>query len=81
MTDAVEEKVLAFIREMKPQHAKSIASDTDLIGSGILDSLAVLQLVMFLAKQFAVTLPAREVTPANLRSVATIAKVIEARRA
>ena len=37
MTDAVEEKILAFIREMKPQHAKSIGPDTDLIGSGILD--------------------------------------------
>ncbi len=80
MTDAVEDKVLAFIRELKPKHAKSIGSDTDLIGSGILDSLAVLQLVSFLSKQFAVTLPARDVTPANLRSVATIAKVVEARR-
>jgi len=80
MTDAVQQEILRFICELKPGHA-GIGADTDLIGGGILDSLAVLQLVMFLSKTFAVTLPARDLTPANLKSAAAIAKLVEARRA
>ena len=79
MTDAVKQEILGFIRELKPEHA-NIGADTDLIGGGILDSLAVLQLVSFVTKRFAVTLPARDLTPANLRSAAMLAKLIEARR-
>ena len=79
MTDAVEQEILAFMRKIKPEHA-SIDAHTDLIGGGILDSLAVLQLVSFVTERFAVMVPARDLTTANLRSAATLAKLVEARR-
>lgn len=76
MSDATEDKILQFIRTLKPEH-RNIDRDTDLISGGVLNSLAVLQLVQFLSKQLSISIPVRELTPANLESAATIAKLVE----
>ena len=51
----------------------AIHAHTELIGDGILDSLAVLNLVGFLEERFNIMLPVEEFVPENFRTPAAIA--------
>ena len=58
-------------------HNCAITPDTDLIEGGILDSIAILDLVGFLEDRFNITLPVDEFIPENFRTAATIAALAE----
>lgn len=75
MTDDIEIQVVDFIRGLKPA-AQTVEPSTDLIGSGLLDSLAIVELVTFLSSRFAAVIGAREITPANLRTPAAVADLV-----
>jgi len=75
MSDDIEIQVVDFIRGLKPA-AQAVDSSTDLIGSGLLDSLAIVELVAFLSSQFSAAIGAREITPANLRTPAAVAALV-----
>lgn len=77
MADNIEEQVIEFIRSSRPENA-SAGSTTDLIGTGMLDSLAILELIGFIAKRFSVTIPAREIIPANLQTPLVVTALIRA---
>jgi len=51
---------------------RSIDVDDDLLAGGIIDSLAVTQLVAFLEEQFGIYVTDEELTPANFRTLAAI---------
>jgi acyl carrier protein len=51
----------------------AITPETDLIDGGILDSLALLELVSFLEEKFHITLPVEEFIPENFRTATAIA--------
>lgn len=53
--------------------ASAIRADTELIGDGILDSLAILNLVGFLEERFNIMLPVEEFVPENFRTPSAIA--------
>ena len=53
----------------------AIHADTELIGDGILDSLAVLNLVGFLEERFNIMLPVEEFVPVNFRTPSAIASL------
>ncbi len=78
MSDTTESQVLEFVRGLKPENL-DVGADTDLIATGALDSLAVLELVSFIGERFSTTPPISDITPDNLRSVRTIARLIEER--
>ena len=78
MTDDIEPQVVEFIRGIRPTNTGADAS-TDLIMTGMLDSLAILELVDFVAKRFSVTVPARDLLPANFRTARTVTALIRAR--
>lgn len=50
----------------------AIGADTELIDEGILDSLAILNLVGFLEERFNIMLPIEEFVPENFRTPAAI---------
>jgi len=54
----------------------AITKDTGLIEDGLLDSIALLELVSFLEETFALTLPLEEFVPENFRSPAAILSLI-----
>ena len=76
MSDTVESQVLDFVRGLKPEN-RDVAADTDLIATGSLDSLAVLELVSFIGERFSVVPPISDITPDNLRTVETIVGLVE----
>lgn len=56
-----------------------LSNDTSLLGSGILDSLALLRLVVFLEEQFGITMGDRDLLPQNFADVNTICAFLRAR--
>ncbi len=71
-------KILEFVRSLNGGN-QSVEIDTDLIATGSLDSLSVMELVAFLTDAFDIKIAAADITPANLRSVATLTALVEAR--
>ena len=78
MSDEKQTKILEFIRSLNSAN-QSVALDTDLIATGALDSLSVMQLVAFLTDEFNAKIVATDITPDNLRSVVTLTALVEAR--
>ncbi len=78
MSDEKQTKILEFIRSLNSAN-QSVALDTDLIATGALDSLSVMQLVAFLTDEFNAKIAATDITPDNLRSVVTLTALVEAR--
>jgi len=57
----------------------NLTPTTELLSSGILDSLATLELVSFLEQQYSIALEAHEVDAANLGTLAAIAALVQAK--
>jgi acyl carrier protein len=71
--DAFLDTTLAWLRTTPRARDKPLDSGTDLIGSGLLDSLAILEVVSFVESRFGVQLPVEAFTPENFRDAAAIA--------
>ncbi len=56
-----------------------LADETPLLDSGILDSLSLLRLVVFLEERFGVTIGDTDLLPENFASVNTICAYLRAR--
>jgi acyl carrier protein len=54
----------------------ALTDTTPLISTGILDSIAVLKLVMFLESQFGITLEAHETDAEHLNTLADISQLV-----
>jgi acyl carrier protein len=57
----------------------NLTPTTELLSSGILDSLATLELVSFLEQQYSIALEAHEVDATNLGTLAAIAALVQAK--
>ena len=60
---------------------RSVAIDQSLIGSGVLDSVRLLQLIAFIEKRFGIQIADAEMVADNFKTIARIAAVIESKRA
>lgn len=80
--DAIEGPIKEFIlTEFLPGEAPDALTDTTpLLTSGILDSIAILQLVDFLQSRFQIGIPPHEMNVDHLDSVAAVAKLVRAKR-
>jgi acyl carrier protein len=68
------EIITAWLSELPTAARKAaISPETDLLEAGILDSIAVLDLICFLEARFKISLPVEEFVPENFRTVAAIA--------
>ncbi len=74
----VKMKILEFVRSLNSAN-QSVEVDTDLIATGSLDSLSVMELVAFLTDEFKIEIAAADIIPINLRSVATLTAFVRAR--
>jgi acyl carrier protein len=67
-------------RELVPDPALlPLADDAPLLDSGILDSLSLLRLVVFLEGRFGITMGEADLLPENFASVNTICAYLRAR--
>jgi len=73
------ERLLVFLDGIRrPDKPVSAIQDSDnLVTAGLIDSLAVLEIIMFLETEFSVDFSVNEVDPSRLMSIPSILEVIE----
>lgn len=75
------QSVLSRFIEAELLDGDAITSDTELLISGMLDSLAVMSLVAFVEKAFSISVPFEDVLIENFSTIDTMTAYVEARRA
>lgn len=71
----------SFIQnELAVGRGKELQPEDDLFTSGILDSLGILQLVLFIEEQFSVQVPDEDVVFENFHSLNAISEYLERRK-
>ena len=75
VTDRVQRLFVEALNVQAP------APETDLIETGVLDSLALVELLFALEREFGVTIPLEELDIDSFRSVAAIADFVDTARA
>ena len=72
------ERIVGFILEKFPLARKHpIAGDDNLLESGIIDSLGILDLVSFFEQEFGIVVADDELIPENFQSVARLTRFVE----
>jgi clorobiocin biosynthesis protein CloN5 len=76
---SLDQALVNFIREalVSPDTGVEVDADTPLIDRGLLDSLSLLQLMLFIEEQSGVHVPDDEVTLENFRSVRSIGAMVQ----
>jgi acyl carrier protein len=79
---SVAAEVEQFILEelMAGSAVETIDRDEDLLGTGVVDSHGLLQLVTFLRERCGVTVPEEELTPENFQTIAAIDAFVQRER-
>jgi len=74
----MEEKLIAFIRaEFLEDPTETIAADTKLISSGLIDSFSLVSLQLFIEKEFGKKIPAPVITAESFNTVRQMMEVIQ----
>jgi acyl carrier protein len=70
--------LMDFIKNevMRNKNAK-LSEDEDLLSAGILDSLAILQLVAYIEDQFGIKIPDEDVVFENFQSIRSLSAYLE----
>lgn len=75
----VERDVREFISENYILDGQVLAADASLTSHGVLDSMGILELIMFIEERFSVKVPDEDTLPENLDSVERIVRYVEDR--
>jgi acyl carrier protein len=77
----VEDSIVAYLRG-KSGHMPSVQIDgaTPLLGSAILDSLGILELMMFLSESFDIEIEDLDFDPSNFESVSHLATFVRQKK-
>ena len=80
----MKERLAAYIRQElvdRTVHGeREIAFDEDLLGSGLLDSLGIMSLVIFIEQEMGIDIPAEDVTIENFETLEIIDAYLDRRR-
>ncbi len=81
--ELIENEVKTYLLEnfLPDEAPESLNESTPLVTSGVLDSLASLELVSFLEESYAIKVKAHEVNVDNLNTLADIATFVRSKRA
>jgi acyl carrier protein len=82
MTDALREKIRAFVLEnyLFTSDTSALGFDDSLLGRGIVDSTGMLEIIFFIEEQLGVKVKDEEMIPDNLDSVSKIANFVSGKR-
>ena len=59
--------------------ASEISETTPLISSGLLDSIAIVRLVLFLEQEFGIVIDGHDITPEDFDTIETIAALVKSK--
>lgn len=70
--------ILDWLRPLAARHPDfAISAELDLIESGIIDSIEILNLVCFIEERFELNVPIEAFTPENFRTARAIAELVQ----
>lgn len=69
------EKLLAILSEIRPD--VDFATEDDLVGGGVLDSLDIMEIVAEISDAFDITLAPADIVPANFHSAQALWEMIQ----
>lgn len=76
------EKIADFIaKNLATGPDVQIQPDTDLVGDGVVDSTAFMELVLWLEESFGVSVDVEDMTPENFGTVRNMVEYVERRQA
>ncbi|MDB5345517.1 MAG: hypothetical protein JWP89_3894 [Schlesneria sp.] len=75
MANSTNDKILVFLIESTGE--TNLQSDTDLLASGLLDSLTMMDLVVFIEMEFQQRIAVDDMRPELFRTVGTISQLVE----
>lgn len=75
----IQQKLNEIFARKLSLHVPSI--DTDLVATGLLDSLTLIELITHLDETFGISISTEDLELENLRSIASIARVVSQRMA
>jgi len=79
-TDAIENELVEYIRaSLATEPDAEITPETDLIGEGVLDSVAMVDLVVWVEENYAFRVDVEDLEPESFGSVLLIAKYVAER--
>ena len=70
----MNEIIINLIKEIRPY--EEIGENTELVESGLLDSLSIIRLITQLEELFCIEIPDDEVTADNFRTIRDIAQLV-----
>lgn len=71
---SIEDRVGSIIKKVKP--LANLEDRTDLIDSGILDSLALMSIITMLSEEFRIEIPIEDIMPENFNSLNSLSKMV-----
>ncbi len=71
----LEADLLQFVRSRGPRHAE-VTSLTDLLESGLLDSLLLMDLIFHIEEAYGIQFDSDHVNPSNFRTIAAIVNFV-----
>lgn len=79
----MKDTIRRYISEqlLNRSNGATVGDDEDLLGGGLVDSVGMMSLVLFIEETFDVSVPPEDVVIENFLSIRTIADYVQARRA
>lgn len=75
---SIQHQIRRFILEnFYVSEPSALADDTSLVGTGLVDSTGILEVLAFLEEEFGIEVTDRETTPDNLDSIERMAAFVE----
>jgi len=75
MDDEIKEKIKTFLSRFIRNH--DLAYDEDIFASGFINSMFAMQLVMFVEKEFQITVENEDLEIENFSTIAALANLVE----
>lgn len=77
----ITDTLLQFIADdlLMGLHTEELTAETELLLSGLLDSLGIMRLMLFIEETFQLRVPPEDVTIEHMRSVSTLTNYLQTR--
>jgi acyl carrier protein len=77
----MEKKLAGFVARETGADAASIGADTELLSSGLIDSVALVRMAALVEREAGIVIPDRDVTEENFETLGAIRSYVARRRA
>ena len=74
-----DQDLLRYIRDDLLNGSVEVSPETDLLKSGLIDSLGIMRLVAFIENEFKTSIPAQDLTLENICSVSAISTYLDSK--